>query len=240
LDHCIRPPTSCYPQEAGGADADEPGSQKNHPTRCLRFDQGLRNVGRGPFEIRVYPNNGNGTDAWQAIYRSDGSYIERKAGRAKFSNAHGHVHYQGFEDTGLYTTGSGGHPGKLVKQMADKGRCAVDTTDPEFGQAANGPPHYFVPSTCDTNDNQDPMDPVYPNASYFRSAISPGWQDTYPWFILDSYIDISDVRDGRYLIVDRVNRLGIVKESSRANDTSMACVEFHGTTVSACPVVRSR
>ena len=130
FDRGIRHPPSCYPQETSGADADEPGSQKNHPTRCLRFDQGLRNVGRGPFEIRVYPNNGNGTDAWQAIYRSDGSYIERKAGRAKFSNAHGHVHYQGFEDTGLYTTGSGGHPGKLVKQMDDKGRCAVDTTDP--------------------------------------------------------------------------------------------------------------
>src|SRR5204863_515705 len=107
-------------------------------------------------------------------------------------------------------------------------------------QPSNGPPHYFVPSTCDTNDNQDPKDPVYPNAEYFRSAISPGWQDTYPWFILDSYIDISDVRDGRYLIVDRVNTSGVVQEKTRANNTSIACVEFHGTTAAACPVVRSR
>jgi len=240
FDRGLRHQPSCYPQETSGADADHPGSQQNHPTRCLRFDQGLRNIGRGPFEIRAYPNNGNGTDAWQVVYRSNGTYVERKAGQAEFSNAHGHIHYRGFEDTGLYTIGPHGRPAKLVKQMADKGRCAVDTTDPAFGQPSNGPPHYFVPSTCDTNDNQDPKDPVYPNAEYFRSAISPGWQDTYPWFILDSYIDISDVRDGRYLIVDRVNTSGVVQEKTRANNTSIACVEFHGTTAAACPVVRSR
>ena len=94
-----------------------------------------------------------------------------------------------------------------------------------------------MPSTCDQNDNQDPRDPAYKNASYFRSAISPGWADTYPWFIPDSYIDITHVPDGRYIIVDRINEAGHVLESSRSNNTSMACVEFHGTTVSGCPTL---
>jgi Lysyl oxidase len=237
FDRGLRHQPSCYPQETTGVDADTPGAQSDMPTRCLRWDQGLENLGSGPFEIRAYPNNGNGTDAYQAIYNSDGTYTERKAGVAKFSSAHGHIHYEGFDDTGLYTIGPDGRPGRLVQAMVDKGRCAVDTENVRFGQPEDGPPHYYVPSTCDTNDNQDPDDPVYPNATYFRSGISPGWDDTYPWFIPDQYIDITHVADGRYLIVDRINASGNVVESDRGNDTSMACVEFHATTVDECPLV---
>ncbi|TMK63663.1 MAG: hypothetical protein E6G53_10270 [Actinobacteria bacterium] len=237
MDRNLRHQPSCYAQETTGADADRPGDQQPGALRCLRFDQSLINRGRGPFEIRAYPNNGNGTDAWQVVYRTDGTYFGRKAGEAVFSNAHGHIHYRHFDDTGLYTVGPHGRPGKLVKAMVDKGRCAVDTTDVAFGTPREGPAHYYVPSTCDQNDNQDPRDPAYKNASYFRSAISPGWADTYPWFIPDSYIDITHVPDGRYIIVDRINEAGHVLESSRSNNTSMACVEFHGTTVSGCPTL---
>ena len=237
FDRGVRHQPSCYPQETTGADADTPGGQKNTPTRCLRWDQGLMNLGAGPFEIRAYPNNGNGTDAFQAIYNSDGSYTERRAGIAHFATAHGHIHYEGFDDTGLYTINPDGSPGRLVQAMVDKGRCAVDTENVRFGKPGDGPPHYYVPSTCDTNDNQDAKDPVYPNAEYFRSGISPGWDDTYPWFIPDQYIDITNVPDGRYLIVDRINVSGNVLEADRGNDTSTACVDFHGTTVTECPVV---
>jgi hypothetical protein len=237
FDRGLRHQPSCYLQETTGADADHPGDQKPGALRCLRFDQGLINRGSGPFEIRAFPDQGNGTDAYQVVYRTDGSYAERKAGSAEFSNAHGHVHYRGFENTGLYTINPDGTAGRLVKKMVDKGRCAVDTTNWDFGRRSNGPPHYYVPSTCDTNDNEDPDDHFYPDADYFRSAISPGWEDLYPWFILDSYLDITDVPDGRYLVIDRINEARIVQERTRRNDVSKACVEFHGTTVSECAVV---
>ena len=240
MDRNLRHQPSCYAQETTGADGDKPGDQPVGTLRCLRFDQSLINRGRGPFEIRAYPNNGNGTDAWQVVYRTNGTYFGRKAGQAIFSNAHGHIHYRHFDDTGLFAVGPNGRPGRLVKAMVDKGRCAVDTTDPSFGTRSDGPAHYFVPSTCDQNDNADPHDPAYPNANYFRSAISPGWADTYPWFIPDSYIDITNVPDGRYLIVDRINEAGNVLESRRSNDVSVACVEFHGTTANECPVVTRR
>ena len=158
---------------------------------------------------------------------------------AKFSSAHGHIHFMGFDHTGLFTINPDGSPGREVAHMVDKGRCAVETHNPRFGQPDNGPAHYYVPSTCDTNDNQDPNDPVYPDAAYFRSGISPGWEDTYPWFIPDQYIDITNVPDGRYLVINRVNVSGAVAESDTANDVSTACVEFHGTTVAECPIVQA-
>ena len=236
-DRGLRHQPSCYPQETTGVDADQPGSQASNPLRCFRFSSSLMNLGAGPFELRAYPNDGNGTDAYQAIYKTDGTYDEPKVGNAIFSNAHGHIHFEGFEETGLYTINPEGTPGALVAKMPDKGRCAVDTGNAAFGARGDGPAHYFVPSTCDQNDNQDPNDPVYPNGYYFRSGISPGWQDTYPWFILDQYIDITNVPDGRYLLIERVNISGVVAESDTENDTAEACVEFHGTTVTECAVV---
>ena len=73
FDRGVRHPPSCYPQETTGADNDSDPTQQAGALRCLRFDQGLMNLGRGPFEIRAYPNNGDGTEAYQAVYRSDGS-----------------------------------------------------------------------------------------------------------------------------------------------------------------------
>jgi hypothetical protein len=236
FDRGLRHPPSCYPQETTGLDADRLGAQKNLPLRCLRFDSDLVNSGAGPFEIRAYPNNGNGIDAWQAIYNSDGSYSETKAGQAIFSNAHGHVHFRGFDETGLYTINPDGTPGKLAVSMPDKGRCALDTHNDRFGQQGDTPMHYVFPSTCDTNANQDPADPLYANAEYFRSGISAGWDDEYPWFIPDQYIDVTRVPDGRYLIVDKVNVAHNVQESNYANDSAEACVEIRGQTASGCPL----
>jgi hypothetical protein len=233
-------PPSCYPQETTGLDADRLGSQKSIPLRCLRWDQSLVNLGAGPFEIRVFPNNGNGTDAYQVVYNTDGTYTEHKAGSAEFSTAHGHIHYHGgLDDTGLYTINSDGTPGREVAKQVDKGRCEVDTENVLFGLPGDGPAHYFVPSTCDTNDNQDPSDHIYPGAEYFRAGISPGWEDTYPWFIPDQYIDITHVPDGRYLMIDQINIQRLVAESNYSNDVSEACVEIHGATVTECPVVRT-
>ena len=153
---------------------------------------------------------------------------------------HGHIHFVGFDETGLYTIGPGGRPGRLVAKQPDKGRCATDSENVRFGKRAAGPPRYYVPGTCDTNDHQDPHDPRFPNESYFRSGISPGWDDKYPWFIPDQYIDVTHVPDGRYLIVDRINRAHNVVESNLRNNVSIACVELRGETAKACPVRRRR
>jgi hypothetical protein len=236
FDRGLEHPPSCNLQETLGLDDDTPGTDTPHPIRCLRFDSDLLNLGAGPFEIRAYPNNGNGTDAWQAIYNSDGTYSERKAGQAVFSSAHGHVHFEGFEDTALYEMNSDGTPGAVVSRMVDKGRCALDTHNHLFGQRGDQPMHYLFPSTCDQADNQDPNDPVYPNALYFRSGVSAGWDDEYPWFIPDQYIDVTNVPDGRYLIVTKINGGNNVLESDHSNNMAEACVELTQTGAGPCEI----
>lgn len=224
---------SCYPQEITGATADEPGSQQP-VLRCLRWDMTVSNVGRGPLEIRAYPESETPTDAFQAVYRSDGSYVLEKVGDAKFSSAHGHVHVRGMDEAGLYTIDADGSPGRRVGALPEKGFCPLDLIDASFGTRADGPSRYVYPSTCDAETNRDPRDPLYPNEQYFRMGISSGWADIYPWLIPDQYIDITNVPDGRYLIVYRVNAAERIMEATDRNNTASTCVEFHDTTVSAC------
>lgn len=225
---------SCYPQESAGVTADDPTSQGSRPLRCLRWDMSVLNVGRGPFELRSYPESATPTDGYQAVYRSDGTYRLSRVGDARFSSAHGHVHFGGLEEVGLYTIARDGSPGELVAGMPDKGFCAIDIANPSFGTRSDGPSRYRFPSTCDAEDNIDPHDPLYPGEQYFRMGISPGWIDTYPWFIPDQYVDITSVPDGRYLLVYRLNTAGHVAEATRRNNEPSACVEFKGTAVRSC------
>ena len=224
---------SCYPQEITGLTADEPGSQ-DPVLRCLRWDLIVRNAGPGPFEIRAYPESVTPTDAYQAIYSSDGRYVLERVGDARFSSAHGHVHIRGVDEAHLYTIRADGSPGQLVGTLPEKGFCPLDLLDLSFGTPADGPARYVYPGTCDAEDNRDPQDPLYPDEQYFRMGISAGWADIYPWFIPDQYIDITNVPDGRYLLVYRVNVGGSVIEGDRSNNTSSACVEFHEVEVTAC------
>ena len=224
---------SCYPQEITGLTADEPGSQ-DPVLRCLRWDMTVRNAGPGPYEIRAYPESEAPTDAYQTIYRSDGRYALEKVGDARFSSAHGHVHIRGLDEAGLWTIQSDGSPGRLVGKLPEKGMCTLDLLNPSFGTPADAPARYVYPGTCDAEGNIDPNDPLYPGEQYFRMGISSGWADIYPWFIPDQYIDITNVRDGRYLLVYRVNVAGSVIEGDRNNNTSSACVELHGTEVIEC------
>jgi hypothetical protein len=225
---------SCYPQETAGLTADEPGHHAGGALRCLRWDMVVRNVGRGPFELRSYPESETPTTGYQAVYRSNGAYRLHAMGGAQFSSAHGHVHFRGLDEVGLYTIARDGSPGRLVAGMPDKGICTIDLLNPSFGAASDGPSRYRFPGTCDAEDNRDPKDPLYPGEQYFRMGLSAGWADIYPWFIPDQYIDITNVPDGRYLLVYRVNVSGNVVERTRRNNASSACVEFHGTSVNAC------
>jgi hypothetical protein len=224
---------SCYPQETAGLTADEPG-EGGQPLRCLRWDMVVANFGAGPFELRAYPESETPTTGYQAVYASDGSYDMREVGGAHYSSAHGHVHFRELDEVGLYSIAADGSPGELVAGMPDKGICTIDLLNRSFGTPADGPSRYRFPGTCDAEDNVDPRDPLYPGEQFFRMGLSPGWADIYPWFIPDQYIDITDVPDGRYLVVYRVNLAGRVFEATRDNNDASACVEFHGTAVSTC------
>lgn len=55
-----------------------------------------------------------------------------------------------------------------------------------------------------------------------------------PWTIPDQYIDITNVPDGRYLLVYRVNVGGQIQEANSGNNTASACIELHEVEVTGC------
>src|SRR5207248_331707 len=137
-------------------DVDNPTQPRSAPLKCLRWDQTLINRGPGYFEVHAYLSDQGkaaSSPAYQILFRTDGSEVAHEIGHAEFSPAHGHIHFYGLDDTGLYTIGRNGGPARKVASMGDKGRCATDTDPrPAFGRQGMAPLHYLVPSTCDGFD----------------------------------------------------------------------------------------
>ncbi|HVM45442.1 MAG TPA: hypothetical protein VM582_05850 [Candidatus Thermoplasmatota archaeon] len=75
--------------------------------RCLRFSNGVANIGEGPLEVRLAAQDAaralvaEGRFV-QRIYASDGSVREVPVGEATFHAAHRHYHYAGLATYELY------------------------------------------------------------------------------------------------------------------------------------------
>jgi hypothetical protein len=230
MDRGLRHPPSCYPLETLGATADEP-SPGTGPTRCLRWDQGEYNFGDGPFELHIYTGQGDGTDAYQRVYKSDGTIAQYgPLGTVEFSQAHGHFHYQGWQTIKLYRLNPDGTLGEEVSVGVDKGICMVDILNAYFGdpEEENSPHGYEVPGTCDNATHSDPNDPTFPSQKFFQMGISVGYADLYPWFIADQFIDITSVPDGRYALVVDQDVFGRIHEKKTENNRDVGCVEIIG------------
>jgi hypothetical protein len=252
---------SCYPQETNGTTS-EPPTPGQGPTRCLRFDQGEYNFGDGPFEYHIYP--GQNLNVYQRIYSSDGSVSRQPLiGEAEFHPAHGHFHYKagsdGWWDIKLYKLLSNGQPDLSsgpVSQFVDKGICVIDAENARHGQRRDSPQAYGSgddqgDGPCNSPRYQDPNDPTFPDspatpggAPYLQMGISVGWADVYSWFVLDQYIPLStssptipitNVPDGKYVIVTKQDPGQRLHEKTTANNTAMACVEISGITATAIP-----
>src|SRR4029077_14824818 len=86
-------------------------------TRCLRFDNDVRNVGSGPLVLRFAYT----PDAFaghckmdQEVLFSNATVSDRNAGPCIFHTQHAHFHYQNFGRYELYRVGLKGNPGARV------------------------------------------------------------------------------------------------------------------------------
>ena len=230
-DRGLRHQPSCYPQETLGLTADEPRPAVG-PLRCLRWNQGEHNLGDGPFELHNYPDHG--AAMWQRIYAADSSVTQRQVGETAFNSAHGHLHYLGFNVVALHEIAPDGGVGPLVVEAPDKGMCFVDVEVASLESDRNSPLSYGVPGTCDAATHADSLDPTYPHSRFFAMGISVGAADVYPWYIADQYIDITHVRDGRYLLRVEVDAGRKLMEKTHDNNVAVACVELRGERADPC------
>jgi hypothetical protein len=210
-------------------------------TRCLRFDNDIRNVGTGPVALRfaytpdAFVNNCN---MQQEILSSNATVTDHPAGPCVFHAPHGHFHYQNMGRYQLYAVNARGEPGGAPVAASNKvGFCTIDVNDFSFGQGGdNQRPRTYSFPTCNIPNAYStqlaPGTPYGPGGVPEYMGISPGWGDVYTWDLPQQYIDISHgVPDGVYEVVSRSNFDGGILTSGRGQETGVSCVRIAGSTV---------
>ena len=210
---------SCYPEEM--LDSAKSQSGESYPTRCLRFDQIVANLGAGRLELRFDPSDGVTVPyMYQRVYRADGTHHDDQVDEMEFHAIHGHWHYKGFGRGELYDAS-----GNLVVQGKKRGFCLVDVQFPMWGQQGNEPRRNSFPG-C-----QLPTD-----GNWVVEGIDRGWADNYNWFLADQFLDISNVADGKYRLDVIANPNGIdddpstpsLLESDYSNNRVSTWICLHG------------
>jgi hypothetical protein len=224
------PSNSCYLDETA-----QYGS-----TRCLRFDNTIRNVGEGPLILRFNYAPGDfigSCDMEQELLSTAAKVESRNAGPCVFHVPHGHFHYQNMGTYQLYSVGAGGVPGAQPLVVSRKiGFCTIDVDYYTFGQdaAKQRPRTYSFPSCNLPNaysTTLTPPSPFGPGGIPEYMGISVGWGDIYTWDLPTQYLDVSAVPDGTYEVVSRSNPDGGILTAGRGHETGVSCIRLAGTRV---------
>ena len=173
----------------------------------LRLTTAIANTGAGPLELRGGSHTTNGQNVYQRIYKDDGTYSDL-AGTFTYHPAHHHTHFDDFASYRLRTVLPNGGIGKVIAGGSKTSFCLTDS-DQWPTTLPNSPPdgNYFA---CDAK----------------MQGISVGWADVYSSTLADQWIDITNVKPGKYwleVVADPRNR---VVESNEKNNTARILVNL--------------
>ena len=197
--------------------------------RVLVFASAVDNVGAGALVIESSrTSRAVGTmRIRQLVTQADGSTAVRSLpGRVRYvrSETHSHWHLLGFERYALRRASDG----RLVAPDRKTGFCLGDRYRIESPPAAAPPKAVWV-RECGRGRTQ---------LLRLRQGISPGYGDDYVPALEGQLVDLTDVPDGRYLLVHRVNDDRSIRESSYENNAASVLLELRGRTVrilARCP-----
>lgn len=191
---------------------------------CLRFDQIIANVGKGPVEIAYQtptgetPDEGETTPVSQRVYYSDGSFSDQPGGSVEFHAIHGHFHYSSFANALLWRSDSRGRKlGSAPVAAAHKvSFCMADIRIDSWAKKGDGPRRYYAP------------DCLFPFASdgvtdEYRQGVNHGWADVYDWYIPDQYVEVTGITNGYYRLEFCADPLNEIEEEREDNN----CVTNH-------------
>lgn len=213
------PGQSCFQSEI-----EEQGARQ-----CLRFDQVMQNVGKGPLELRFDRQMGliQDEDVSQRIYRSDKTFYEIPAGQVEYHPIHDHYHFKGFAQSLLWRVDANGNlVGSEPAKVGDKvSFCVADTDLAAFGRKGDMALTYPAPDCLEPKE-------VAAGIEFFWYGISRGWADRYNWYLPDQYIDTTGIADGRYALITTVDPENKLLETSEANNCGSVLVELTGLATS--------
>jgi hypothetical protein len=168
----------------------------------LRVSNGTPNIGRGKLYLYgVTPGNGDGTqDVRQRVFRTDGSFFDRVAGRFIYHSTHNHIHVDGWAQYNLRAMLPGGGVGEIVAQGEKTSFCILDLAVHDRNLPGFNPAGEF--RSCSTT----------------IQGLSVGWLDIYDKSLPGQNIDITDVPDGFYWLESMVDPDNTILEANEENN----------------------
>jgi len=168
----------------------------------LRLATGTPNVGDGPVHvIGLLPANDDGTqNVAQRIYRTDGSYYERSAGRFEFHVGHDHFHLEDWASFRLREVLPDGGVGDIIVASEKTSFCLIDS------------------------EVHDSSLPGFPATRAYRSCgqsfqgISVGWVDVYGKELIGQNLDVKNVPKGTYWLETEVDPENHILEKEENNN----------------------
>jgi hypothetical protein len=192
--------------------------------RVLAFQSAVANVGKGPvwIEGKRKPRAKTMT-AWQLVRRADGT-VHRlpSAGLMRYDIApsHSHWHFHPFERYELWKRAGT----RALARDHKQGFCFGDRH-----RLARAVAPRFRAGDCGL---------FKPRLFSVQEGTSVGYVDIYPPEYHGQWIDVTGIRDGRYVLVHRVNPEFALRERSYANNEASVLIELRGGSVrvlKSCP-----
>jgi hypothetical protein len=188
----------------------------------LSFDATFDNVGAGPLHIDGHrPNTSGHMVADQVIVRLDRpTKLNPGVGELRFveSEDHRHWHFYRFMRYELIRPADGA----VVAPDQKTGFCLGDRYNTDPGVRLPGEPP--MPGVFDVPPNNDWCGRNDPDRSNLTMGLSVGYGDNYLAFLDGQSIDVTDVPEGRYYLVHRVN--ADVRESDYSNNAASVLLKL--------------
>jgi hypothetical protein len=196
---------------------------------CLRFDQIIANVGKGPVEIAYHvpvgetPPEDEEIPVSQRVYNSDGNFADQPGGSVSFHDIHGHFHYSSFANALLWRSNKkGAKLGSAPVAAAQKvSFCMADIRIDAWGRKGDGPRRYYAPD-CLFPFTSDGVTDEY------RQGINTGWADVYDWYIPDQYVEVSGITNGYYLLEFCADPFNEIEEEREDNNCATNHIRLSG------------
>ena len=174
--------------------------------------------GNGPLDVEGFRVPGSPVmKAYQYVWKN-GRVIGRvRAGTMGFDagKGHNHWHFEQFARYALLTAAK-----RTIVRSHKVGFCIApsDPVDLLAPHAVWQPPSTGLGGQCGS-----------PTALWVRETLPVGWGDTYIQTVAGQAFDITKVPNGKYFIKIAANPLGVLRETTHANDVSLREVILGGT-----------
>ncbi len=169
--------------------------------RLLRFTAIMSNLGVGHFEVHAFrPSTSAAWSVNQVIFDDAGGSHEAPTDTTLVFAGDGHDHWH-VRDMMFYDLWG---PGGTYREEKI-GFCFLDTTPINLGLPGARQASYYRETSCEEN-----LD--------YRTGISIGWGDNYPWHFAYQWVDITGITPGTYYLRSIVDPLDDFAETNDENN----------------------